>query len=212
MVIAFVRGILRSREMGASAAERVVIDVSGVGFDLLVSRVTAVALGDIGDEVTVFTSLVIRENEWTMFGFSTSEEKEIFTLLQSVTGIGPKMALSLTGTLGAAGVVDAIASDDEKMLSQAPGVGPKVARRILLELKSKTEEWQLRKGMSFAPSNLNLARDEARAILESLGYTPTEINHAFKQVTNEGEDDVEVLVRQSLRLLGSAESSTMSGR
>ncbi len=209
MVIAFVRGILRSRELGGSAAAKVVVDVSGVGFELLVSRATAVELGEIGEQVTVHSSLVIRETEWTMFGFSSTEEKEIFTLLQSVTGIGPKMALSLTGTLGPARVIDAIAAEDEKTLSQAPGVGTKVARRIILELKSKTEDWQLRKGSTFTPTPANVVRDEAKAILEGLGYTPTEITHAFKQMTagNAEEEDVEILVRQSLRLLGTADLS-----
>ena len=137
MVIAFIRGALQVRDLSGTAAEKIVIDVAGVGFELLVSRVTAVGLGEIGSEVTVHTSLIIRENEWTMFGFGTPEEKEIFALLQSVTGIGPKMALSLVGTLGPDRVVDAIAAEDDKTLSQAPGVGPKVARRIILELKTK---------------------------------------------------------------------------
>lgn len=206
MVIAFIRGTLRTRDLSGSAAERVVIDVAGVGFEVLVSRVTAVNLGDVGNETTVHTSLIIRENEWTMFGFGTPEEKEIFTLLQSVTGVGPKMALSLTGTLGPVGVVDAIAAEDEKTLSQAPGVGPKVARRIILELKAKTEEWQLRKGAIVAPYQGNGVRDEAKSILESLGYTTTEISHAFKQLSSESvSDDVEIWVRQSLKLLGAAE-------
>lgn len=206
MVVAFLRGTLRTRDLSGSAAERVVIEVAGVGFEVLVSRVTAVSLGDVGNEAVVHTSLVIRENEWTMFGFGTPEEKEIFTLLQSVTGVGPKMALSLTGTLGPGGVVDAIAAEDEKTLSQAPGVGPKVARRIILELKSKTEEWQLRKGSTMAPYVGGGVKDEAKSILESLGYTATEISHAFKQLSSESaSDDVEIWVRQSLKLLGSAD-------
>lgn len=206
MVIAFVRGALRSRDLSGSAAERLVVDVSGVGFEILVSRATALAAGEVGQEVTVHTSLVIRENEWTMFGFSSSEEKEIFTLLQSVTGVGPKMALSLTGTLGPAGVVESIAAEDEKTLSQAPGVGPKVARRIILELKGKTEDWLLRKGSPAMPLTANSSRDEAKSILESLGYTSTEISHAFKQLSSESvSDDVEIWVKQSLKLLGSAE-------
>lgn len=207
MVIAFVRGILRTRDLGGNAAEKIVIEVAGVGVELLVSRATAVGLGDIGDEVTVHTSLVIRETEWTMFGFGSADEKEVFGLLQSVTGIGPKMALSLTGTLGPSRVIDAIAAEDEKTLSQAPGVGSKVARRIILELKAKTEDWQLRKGISMAPSGQSsFVRGEAKSILEGLGYTATEISHAFKQLPGENiEDDVELLVRQSLRLLGTAD-------
>jgi Holliday junction DNA helicase RuvA len=207
MVIAFLRGTLQAREISGGPSDRVVIDVGGVGFEALVARTTSTQVGDIGDEVTLHTCLSIRENDWQLFGFLNADEKEMFNLLQLVTGVGPKMALSLVGTVGPHRIAEAIAADDSKMLSQAPGVGPKVAQRIILELKSKTEEWQLRRGTPTSPAKRSVARDEARDILEGLGYSLTEINHAFKRLGdgNQNEDDVELLVRNSLKVLSAGE-------
>jgi Holliday junction DNA helicase RuvA len=205
-MLAYLRGTLQTREVSGGPADRIVIDVGGVGFELTVSSRTAMSCGEVGSSVTVHTALSIRETEWTIFGFSGKEEREMFGLLQSVSGIGPKMALSLVGTLGCDQIADAIANDDQKMLAQAPGVGNKVAQRIILELKSKVEDWQRTRGM--APSTVlgrNQFIEEARGILEGLGYTPTEITHAFKKAQEDSvEDDVEVLVRHSLKVLGSA--------
>jgi Holliday junction DNA helicase RuvA len=205
-MLAYLRGTLQTREVSGGPADRIVIDVSGVGFELLVSARTALACGDVGDSVTVHTSLSIRETEWTIFGFGSKEEREMFSLLQSVTGVGPKLALALVGTLGTSQIAEAITNEDQKMLSQAPGVGSKVAQRIILELKSKVEDWQRTRGLApTAALGKTRFMDEARSILEGLGYTPTEINHAFKTAQDEEvSDDVEVLVRHSLRVLGSA--------
>jgi Holliday junction DNA helicase RuvA len=180
--------------------------VGGVGFEVLAARTTSTQVGEIGEEVTIHTSMSIRETEWQLFGFAFAEEKEMFGLVQSVTGVGPKMALSLVGTLGPQRIAEAIAAEDHKTLSQAPGVGPKVAQRMILELKSKSEEWQLRRGTKSAPAGKSASRDEARQILEELGYTLTEINHAFKRLPEDSaDDDVEILVRQSLKVLGTSD-------
>jgi len=206
MVISFLRGILQAREISGGAADKLVIDVGGVGFEALVARTTSAQVGEVGDEVTIHTSLSIRETEWQLFGFASTEEKEMFGLLQSVTGVGPKMALSLVGTLGPPRIADAIAAGDQKTLSQAPGVGPKVAQRMILELKSKTEEWQVRRGGASDTVSKSANRDEAKLILEELGYTLTEINHAFKRLPDDTSDtDVEMIVRQSLKVLGTSE-------
>jgi holliday junction DNA helicase RuvA len=206
MVIAFLRGILQSRESSGGPADRLVIDVGGVGFEALVSRSTSALAGIPGDELTIHTCLSIRENEWQLFGFATADEKEMFALLQSVSGVGPKMALSLVGTLGPERIAEAVAAGDARSLSQAPGVGPKVAQRMILELKSKTEEWQIRHGTPAAPALKSAGRDEAKEYLEAMGYTLTEINHAFKMLSQDAaDDDVETLVRHSLKILAGSE-------
>ena len=205
-MIAYLRGTLQQRDITGGPSDRLVIDVGGVGFELTVSRNTLLAAGEPGDDVTIHTSLSIRETEWVMFGFASRAECEMFSLLQSVSGVGPKLALALVGALGPTQVADAISAGDQKMLSQAPGVGSKVAQRIILELKTKIEDWQGRRGMTagapIAGSNSIL---EARTILEGLGYTATEISMAFK-IMDKADDveDVEVIVRQSLKLLGAA--------
>ncbi len=206
-MIAYLRGTLQVREVSGGPSDRLVVDVGGVGFELNVSRRTSVSIGDIGQDVILHTALSIRETDWTIFGFAGADEKAMFALLQSVSGVGPKLALALVGTLGPETIADAVACDDQKLLSQAPGVGAKVAGRIILELKSKIEDWQRLRGESAClPSGRSSSTEEARAILQGLGYTPTEINLAFKKAEEEEvlSDDVEELVRLSLKVLGSA--------
>jgi Holliday junction DNA helicase RuvA len=202
-MIAYLRGTLHLKEITGGPADRLVIEVAGVGFELTVSRQTALSVGEAGDELFIHTALSIRENDWTIFGFGTRDERAMFELLQSVSGVGPKLALALVGTLGTQQVAEAVLSSDQKMLSQAPGVGSKVAQRIILELKSKIEDWQNLKGLAPTAQSGDSLKEEARAILEGLGYTATEIHLAFKHAGDgDSIDDVEMLVRQSLKVLG----------
>lgn len=206
-MFAYFRGTVQGRDALGGPQDRLVIDVGGIGYELLVSPQTMARLPEIGGEATVYASLAVRENDFTLYGFSTKSDKDMFLLLQSVTGVGPKLALTLVGTLGTDQIIDAIANEDQKLLSHAPGVGAKVAQRIILELKNKLDNWR-RGGISLgsvATTGSAAAVEEARAILENLGYTPTEINMAFKAAhENELSQDVEVLVRHSLKVLGSA--------
>ena len=204
-MIAYLRGILQSRTALGGPIERLVLDISGVGFEVTVAKRTALTCGDLGATVMLHTSVSIRETEWTIFGFASNDEREMFGLLQSVSGVGPKLALALIGTLGSSQIADAVIAEDHKLLSQAPGVGSKVAQRITLELRPKMEDWQSIRGAAAgkAPGGKNEQMEEARAILEGLGYTLTEINMAFKKAQEESAiDDVEILVRHSLKLLG----------
>lgn len=208
-MFAYFRGTVQGRDILGGPQDRLVIDVGGIGYELLVSPQTMARLPEVGSEVTIHASLAVRENDWTLYGFAAKPDKEMFLLLQSVTGVGPKLALTLVGTLGTEQIIDAIANEDQKLLSHAPGVGAKVAQRIILELKNKLDNWR-RGGITLAGGAATAgsapgAVEEARAILENLGYTPTEINMAFK-AAQEGDltQDVEVLVRHSLKVLGSA--------
>ena len=204
-MFAFLRGTIHSKDMQSGPADRLVLDVGGVGYELSVSRRTLVSLGAVGEDAMVFTCLSIRETEWTIFGFSSIEERQIFSLLQSVSGIGPKLALALVATLGPHDLAEAIVGEDQKLISQAPGVGAKVAQRIILELKSKMEDWLQQRQVTIEPRKgaWNQVSDEVRGILEGLGYTATEINLALKKAREESvEEDVELLVRYSLKILG----------
>ncbi len=204
-MISFLRGVLHSKQVTGGPVDRLTVDVGGVGFELLVARTTLASCGQSGDDITIFTALSIRENDWQMFGFASLSEKEMFHLLQSVSGVGPKLALGLVGTLGPEQIAAAVTTEDQKLLSAAPGVGAKVAQRIILELKGKMQEWQMQAGQTLAPGLTgNHTRQEARAILEGLGYTLTEINAAFKETDTVHDEDVELLVRHSLKVLGAA--------
>lgn len=204
-MLAYLRGNIQSKQLTGGAVDRIVVEVSGIGFELQVSHRTFLTLGQTGDSVTVNTALIIRENDWTIFGFSNLEEREMFNLVQSVSGIGPKLALALVGTLAPEDLAEAILSEDYKLISQAPGVGPKVAQRLILELKAKVEDWKLRKGISSTPAGneRSAAFEEVREILAGLGYTLTEINSVLKKAEDDRvDDDVEVLVKHSLKVLG----------
>ena len=210
-MFAFLRGTIFSKEMLSGPADRLVLDVGGVGYELSVSRRTLVSLGQPGEDAMVFTSLSIRETEWIVFGFATSEERQIFSLLQSVSGIGPKLSLGLVATLGPQELAEAILAEDQKMISQAPGVGLKVAQRLILELKSKMEDWLQQRQIAVEPRRgaWNQVAEEVRSILEGLGYTGTEINIALKKAKEEAiDEEVEQLVRFSLKVLGAGAMST----
>lgn len=206
-MLAYLRGTIQAKEVTSGAADRLIIEVAGVGFEVTVSPRTLGLCGQVGQEITLHTSLTIRETDWTIYGFAQSSEKEMFTLVQSVTGVGPKLALALVGTFEPDRLAAAILSEDHKLLSQAPGVGNKVAQRLILELKGKVEGWQAKLG-SFNESSSAVPKHsftEVRSILEGLGYTITEIDLALKQVSDhEPDQDVESLVRKSLRVLGMA--------
>ena len=209
-MIAHLRGRIHSKEITGGPIDRLVMEVGSIGFEMLVSRRTMTMIGQPGDEVVVHTALSIRETEWNIFAFATQDERQIFGLLQTVSGIGPKLALALVGTLGPQQLASAIALEDQKMISQTPGVGAKVAQRIILELKTKIEDWQKGRGISSEQANLssNQATDEVREILSGLGYTQTEIVHALKKAKeNAIENDVEILVRYSLKILGAVSAS-----
>jgi len=204
-MLSYLKGIVVGRESTGGPHDRLVIEVGGIGFDLVVSRRTLLTVGQPGDEVMVHTALSIRENDWTIFGFAHSDERQMFNLIQTVTGVGPKLALALIGTFGPKELAEAILSSDHKLISQAPGVGAKLAQRLILELKSKVENWQEQRGLSTVEGPARSANhDQVREILNGLGYTPTEVSLALKSATDGGSEDVESLVRVSLKFLGSA--------
>lgn len=205
-MLSYLKGTIVSKESTGGPNDRLVIEVAGVGFDLVVSRRTLLTVGDLGNEVMIHTSLAIRENDWTIFGFSHAEERQMFNLIQTVSGVGPKLALALIGTFGPQELADAILASDHKLISQAPGVGAKLAQRLILELKAKIEQWQENRGLTsiVEGGQRTSSYDEVREILGGLGYTVTEVSMALKSASENGAEDVESLVRVSLKYLGAA--------
>lgn len=118
-------------------ADHVLIDVRGVGYIVYVSERTLAGLPDLGDAVSLYTDLLVREDLLQLFGFPTMLEKEWHKLLMTVQGVGAKASMAILGTLGAEGVGRAITLGDARSVQAAPGVGPKLAQRIILELKAK---------------------------------------------------------------------------
>lgn len=130
-MIASVRGACR-----AKAGDQVVVEVGGVGLSLTVTS-RALAAVRVGEEASLATALIVREDAWTLFGFADADERQLFDQLQTVTGVGPRMAVTAVSALGPAELVRAIGGGDVAALTLVPGVGKKTAERIVLELREK---------------------------------------------------------------------------
>ena len=165
-MIAGIEGKLKSR-----TASGAVIKVGGVSFHVHAPVSTLSALGNIGDTVSLYTNMQVREDSITLYGFATEEELETFRILLTVTGIGPKVALSVLSALNPGQLVLAVSSGNADMLSHIPGVGKKTAGRLLLELKDKMGGIAV--GTPAAEGN------DLTAALLGLGYSPSEVTSAI---------------------------------
>ncbi|WP_395004272.1 Holliday junction branch migration protein RuvA [Cypionkella sp.] len=144
-------------------SDQVLIDVRGVGYIVYVSERTLAGLPGLGEAVSLYTDLVVREDLLQLFGFATMIDKEWHKLLTTVQGVGAKAALAIMGTLGAEGVARAINLGDQRAIQSAQGVGPKLAQRVILELKAKAPNM-----MAMGATMSGLA-DAGDVVLEPLG-------------------------------------------
>jgi len=178
-------------------ADGAVIDVGGVGYQLLASARTLDALGPIGGDVKVLTELQVREDAWTLFGFGSAVERDSFRALTSVQGVGGKVALAILSALSPDELARAVAQDDKAMIGRANGVGPKLAARIANELQGKLGIAAL--GQSLSP-RAGAAAD-ALSALANLGFKPAEASAAVNAAQDDlGPDaDLDALVRLALR-------------
>lgn len=184
-----------------------VIDCAGVGYKLSVSGNTLAKLNDpnLGDVVRLYTHMAIRENDLELFGFFTTEELDLFRLLISVNGVGPKAAIAILSVLTPEALVNTIATEDAKSISQAQGVGAKTAARIVLELKDKVVKSYLsglsptpvKKAVSGTPMKGNLA--DAKDALLVLGYSRGEVSAALSSV--DPTKSTEGIIRDALAIL-----------
>jgi len=205
------------------AADHVLIDVKGIGYVVYVSDRVMASLPAPGEAVALFTDLLVREDLLQLFGFSTLVEKEWHRLLMSVQGIGAKASLSILGALGADGVSRAIALGDWAAVATAKGVGPKTAKKAILELKDKAHSVMAMAGAapvapSSGPSDVQpedvlepievaapqdaAAQSEALSALGNLGYGPSDAAQAVAQAAGaEPDADTASLIRAALKLL-----------
>lgn len=200
-MIALIHGTVAEKTEG----EVIVQTAGGVGYRLMCSMNTLTAVPAIGKECTLYTHLSVREDAMELYGFEKREEREMFRRLISVSGIGPKSALFVLGSMPLSDLRMAILTGDLNALSRAPGVGKKTAQRITLELKDKVTQDALSSGVSMediafadpeAPAQDALG--EAMQALKALGYSPQEAAAALKGVKGQGETADE-LIRLALR-------------
>ncbi|MAH04910.1 MAG: Holliday junction branch migration protein RuvA [Alphaproteobacteria bacterium] len=202
-------------------SDYLIIDVNGVGYMVHASAKTLSVIGDIGSNVSLLIDMQVREDSMTLFGFASAEEQKWFRLLTSVQGVGAKVGIAILGACPADQLVVAVMSDDKNMIRQADGVGPKLAVRIITELKDKVAKMDLSSGvtMSAAPAtanagasvnvaageNDNQLNQDALSALVNLGYGRAEAYKAVVTARSRFENDPElgVLISAGLKELAS---------
>ncbi|MDO5557548.1 MAG: Holliday junction branch migration protein RuvA [Clostridia bacterium] len=183
-MFAFIKGSLESK-----AKNYVVIENSGIGYKIFMSEVTIEKLGELGEIVKVHTYYLVRENEISLYGFTSQEELRLFELLLSVSGVGAKSAIAMLSAIEPSAFALAVITNDVGKLTKVPGVGNKTAQRLILELKDKlktedsisAENIQVKSGIKN-----NKEIEEAMEALKVLGYTGKEIEKALQNIELEG--------------------------
>jgi len=189
--------------------DRVIVDVNGVGYEVYCSTRTLAALPSTGEALTISIETHVRETEIRLFGFSSDLERDWFRILQTVQGVGAKVALAIQSTLEAGELASAIALQDKAMVARAPGVGPKVAQRIVVELKDKMPAYSgaaaLEMGLAGEMGEGSASRAVADAIsaLGNLGYSSHQAVGAVSMALKAAGKDAEsaVLIRLGLKEL-----------
>ncbi|GAB3762966.1 Holliday junction DNA helicase RuvA [Nocardioides ginsengisegetis] len=198
-MIAFVRG-----QVAAVTLNSAVLEVGGVGLELMCTPGTLATLRP-GHAATLPTSMVVREDSLTLFGFADEDEKQIFELVQTASGVGPKVAQAITAVLAPDDLRRAIASDDVKTLTRVPGIGQKGAQRIILELKDRIGAPTGGRTIG-APAGAAPWRDQVHQGLVGLGWPARDAEKAVESVSDLAgpSPDVPSLLRAALQSLSRA--------
>ena len=192
----------------AKHATSVIVDVGGVGYEVTIPVTTFYDLGEPNTPVRLRIHTHVREDALQLFGFRTERERELFTLLISVSGIGPKSGIAMLSGMSADEIVAAIRTNNLARLTSIPGVGRKTAERVVIELRDKMAalsspalEEELAAGAG-SPASEDAQREDALSALVNLGYQKAAAEKAVTQAISEGGDlSVELLLRRSLRHL-----------
>jgi Holliday junction DNA helicase RuvA len=201
-MIATLSGKLQVREPG-----RVIIETAGVGYEVAIPLSTYYRLPAAGSPVMLEVRQVIREDSWQLYGFSSSAEKRAFDLLMQVQHVGPKLALGVLSNLSPDELVAAIGREDVARLDAVPGIGTRVAERIVRELRDKAADLKLIAPIAAVPAGAAGGLvDDATSALVNLGYKPAEARRAVDSVVPEDgaqEMGLENLIRRALAVLAS---------
>ena len=209
LMIAYVQGILENLEI-----DKAVIDVGGIGYEVNISASTCDRMPGIGDNVKLYTYMNVKEDEMSLFGFLTRDEIRMFRMLITVSGIGPKGALSILSVFDTDDLRFAILAGDVKTISKAPGIGKKTAERLVLELRDKISNADITEteGIGQAAGSASTgkssgedasSRDEAVEALAALGYNATDAMKAVRKVLSNSDEklDTEAILKLALKEL-----------
>lgn len=202
-MISLLSGTVRS-----VSSDRVVVEVGGFGLTVLVTPATTTQV-TLGSQIQLFTSLVVREDSLTLFGFLNEESRALFELVQTVSGIGPKVALSILGALTPEDLGRAIAQEDIASIEKVPGIGRKGAQRLILELKGKLSDLST---AAQYKGHQPAWREQLASALVSLGFSPKESDGAISNVVSalqaDGVEAAKLELSELLKLsLASGKSS-----
>ena len=201
-MIAYVKG-----EIAELTEDNVVVEVGGVGFNVKISARAAQSLPGIGEEVKLHTYTLVREDAFSLYGFLSRSELEIFKKCIGVSGIGPKGALAILSVMDADGLRYAILSGDAKAIAKAPGIGARTAERLILELKDKVSYddaligMEIERGQAGELSTAEGAIKEAVEALVALGYGQTESLRAVSGIADAESMDSGALLKAALKNL-----------
>lgn len=192
----YIKGIFKSIEK-----EYIVIECGNIGYKILTSGSTISNMPAIDQPIKIYTHQIVREDFIGLYGFLTKEEISMFNLLISINGVGPKAALSLMSIANVSTLKYAIITDDDKLITKAPGIGKKTAQRIILELKDKINLGEaIEKGVVIDPITLDNGKlSEAIGALIALGYSDKEAEKAVEKADR--SKSVEEIIKQCLKFL-----------
>ena len=197
-MIAFLDGVL-----AVGGTEAVISIGGGIGLDVQLSARSANGLPAVGQPVKVWTHLAVREDNWALYGFIQAEERAMFRLLISVTGVGPKVAMGMLSKASGEEIAQALRTGDEKALIRLPGIGKKSAARLIVELGQRIPESVLG-GMDIGAPDIGVAGglSEALSVLQAMGLAPAAAEQALlkaRQSNPEVSENLESWVRAALR-------------
>ena len=195
-------GRLRGTVLHKQAPD-LLLDVAGVGYELLASMTTFIDLPEVDKEVILFTHLIVREDAHTLFAFSSEKERALFRLLLKVNCVGPKMALAIVSGMTANEFAERVHSGDVVGLTKLPGVGKKTAERLIIEMRDRLPEPSeaSETGDLLTPSNPRKLENEAVDALLALGYKPAQASKmvASSLKNNDSTSSVEEIIRDALK-------------
>jgi Holliday junction DNA helicase RuvA len=189
-------GLLNGRLIEKNPTE-LLIDCSGVGYEVKISLNTYSLLPE-GEAIRIYTKLIVREDAQLLYGFYTKEEREMFNHLVSVSGIGPNTAMIMLSSLKTDEIANAIQTEDVRTIQGIKGIGAKTAQRVIIDLKGKVLKFSANSENIFSQNNTN--RFDALTALVSLGFDKKSVEKVLDKIDT-GEQTVEVLIKEALRLL-----------
>ena len=206
-MITYLRG-----EVAAVYDGRVVLDVNGVGFQIFISTRDAADMPPVGEEIRIHTYMSVSEDAMRLYGFLSEDDLNVYKTMITVSGVGPKAALGVLGAMSANDIRFAVFSDDFKALSRAPGIGPKTAKKLILELKDKLkledalgsfgqDDAGTGSDVSSAAASEAEMNDAVQALV-SLGYSSSEALRAVRKVKITEDMQTQDVLKQALKFIG----------